>query len=54
MYRSNALKNEECIDFGADTKKRTSLMKFIIISNFKTQAYRNNLLLFSLDNPEEY
>jgi len=34
-----------------DAKRKTEMMKFCIISSFRTQACRNSLLIFTLDNP---
>ena len=33
-----------------ENKKKIHMMKFCIISNFKSQFCRNNLMMFTLDN----
>lgn len=38
------------IDSTLEDKKKIQKMKFCIISNFKSQFVRNNLLMFALDN----
>ena len=34
-----------------ETEKKIERIKFCIIASFKTQQSRNNLLMFTLDNP---
>lgn len=41
---------QEIKKIAEDSEKKIQKMKFCIISNFKSQFCRNNLLLFSLDN----
>ncbi len=33
-----------------ENEKKIQMLKFCIISNFRTQFWRNNLMMFTLDN----
>lgn len=44
LLKENSLKSDE-------TERKIERLKFCIITSFKSQRSRNNLLMFTLDNP---
>ena len=49
MLNESLLKQNEIK--ASETERKIEIIKFCIITSFKSQQSRNNLLMFTLDNP---